>query len=163
MARTKQTARKSTGGKAPRKQLATKVGLLDVHAVAWSFHSITWRNWFQLYWSQIGKNPLFRRRESLRHQRVEWRSHIVTVLELSLFVKSVDTRSQRNCSSVNCHSSVSFVRLPRISRLISVSSRLPSVLFRYCLVFVLVFKLYVVSREWIVNVARPSHFYISYH
>jgi len=26
MARTKQTARKSTGGKAPRKQLATKVG-----------------------------------------------------------------------------------------------------------------------------------------
>ena len=28
MARTKQTARKSTGGKAPRKQLATKVGFL---------------------------------------------------------------------------------------------------------------------------------------
>jgi hypothetical protein len=28
MARTKQTARKSTGGKAPRKQLATKVYLL---------------------------------------------------------------------------------------------------------------------------------------
>ena len=28
MARTKQTARKSTGGKAPRKQLATKVGSL---------------------------------------------------------------------------------------------------------------------------------------
>lgn len=28
MARTKQTARKSTGGKAPRKQLATKVGAL---------------------------------------------------------------------------------------------------------------------------------------
>jgi hypothetical protein len=27
MARTKQTARKSTGGKAPRKQLATKVSL----------------------------------------------------------------------------------------------------------------------------------------
>lgn len=30
MARTKQTARKSTGGKAPRKQLATKVSLLAV-------------------------------------------------------------------------------------------------------------------------------------
>lgn len=29
MARTKQTARKSTGGKAPRKQLATKVNLND--------------------------------------------------------------------------------------------------------------------------------------
>jgi hypothetical protein len=28
MARTKQTARKSTGGKAPRKQLATKVWLI---------------------------------------------------------------------------------------------------------------------------------------
>lgn len=30
MARTKQTARKSTGGKAPRKQLATKVSLVRV-------------------------------------------------------------------------------------------------------------------------------------
>ncbi|KAJ6775078.1 hypothetical protein OIU79_018292, partial [Salix purpurea] len=29
MARTKQTARKSTGGKAPRKQLATKVILIS--------------------------------------------------------------------------------------------------------------------------------------
>ena len=30
MARTKQTARKSTGGKAPRKQLATKVTFFSV-------------------------------------------------------------------------------------------------------------------------------------
>ena len=29
MARTKQTARKSTGGKAPRKQLATKAGVIE--------------------------------------------------------------------------------------------------------------------------------------
>ena len=32
MARTKQTARKSTGGKAPRKQLATKVGFFFLAA-----------------------------------------------------------------------------------------------------------------------------------
>jgi histone H3 len=32
MARTKQTARKSTGGKAPRKQLATKVRISRVSA-----------------------------------------------------------------------------------------------------------------------------------
>lgn len=33
MARTKQTARKSTGGKAPRKQLATKAARLSAPAV----------------------------------------------------------------------------------------------------------------------------------
>lgn len=33
MARTKQTARKSTGGKAPRKQLATKVCLFDLNKI----------------------------------------------------------------------------------------------------------------------------------
>ena len=32
MARTKQTARKSTGGKAPRKQLATKAARKSAHA-----------------------------------------------------------------------------------------------------------------------------------
>lgn len=35
MARTKQTARKSTGGKAPRKQLATKVGRLESDVGGW--------------------------------------------------------------------------------------------------------------------------------
>ena len=34
MARTKQTARKSTGGKAPRKQLATKAGQVGVMQAA---------------------------------------------------------------------------------------------------------------------------------
>lgn len=34
MARTKQTARKSTGGKAPRKQLATKVSMVALPALA---------------------------------------------------------------------------------------------------------------------------------
>lgn len=36
MARTKQTARKSTGGKAPRKQLATKVKTI----IQSSFHNL---------------------------------------------------------------------------------------------------------------------------
>ena len=39
MARTKQTARKSTGGKAPRKQLATKVRSLVPHLVPFRFVS----------------------------------------------------------------------------------------------------------------------------
>ena len=36
MARTKQTARKSTGGKAPRKQLATKAARKSAPANRWS-------------------------------------------------------------------------------------------------------------------------------
>lgn len=35
MARTKQTARKSTGGKAPRKQLATKVCSIFFSEILW--------------------------------------------------------------------------------------------------------------------------------
>ena len=37
MARTKQTARKSTGGKAPRKQLAGKSSAARKTAVSWLF------------------------------------------------------------------------------------------------------------------------------
>uniref|UniRef100_A0A453QIP7 Uncharacterized protein n=1 Tax=Aegilops tauschii subsp. strangulata TaxID=200361 RepID=A0A453QIP7_AEGTS len=37
MARTKQTARKSTGGKAPRKQLATKVRLVPSSLASFEF------------------------------------------------------------------------------------------------------------------------------
>lgn len=42
MARTKQTARKSTGGKAPRKQLASKAGKLSI--ITASTRSITFNN-----------------------------------------------------------------------------------------------------------------------
>ncbi|CCE72215.1 Histone H3.3 type 2 [Caenorhabditis elegans] len=60
----------------------------------------------------------------------ESRSHIVTVQELSLSVRFVVTRSRLSFSSASFLSNVSFVRLPRTSRLISASSRLPSELSR---------------------------------
>lgn len=43
-----------------------------------------------------------------------------------LFVRFVVTRNQQSYLSANCHSSVSSVRLPRISRLICVSRVRPS-------------------------------------
>ena len=51
----------------------------------------------------------------------EWRSLIVTVLELWHFVKSGSTRRVLSFWSGNCHSRDWFVRLPKISRLIFVS------------------------------------------
>jgi len=50
--------------------------------------------------------------------------------ELSLFVRSVVTKSLLICSSASSRSSVSFVRSPRPSSLISVSRAPPSPLFR---------------------------------
>jgi len=65
MARTKQTARKSTGGKAPRKQLATKVRE-SFFSVRRSLHScrdhenLRWVAGFTLYsilWGSEGFKP----------------------------------------------------------------------------------------------------------
>lgn len=58
------------------------------------------------------------------------RSHTVTSLVPSLFVRFVATRSRLSCSSENSPSSVSFVRLLKTLRLISDSSRPPLALFR---------------------------------
>ena len=49
MARTKQTARKSTGGKAPRKQLATKSSAARKTAVSWRINVLSGR-WGELIW-----------------------------------------------------------------------------------------------------------------
>ena len=51
MARTKQTARKSTGGKAPRKQLATKSSAARKTAVSWLFFGEK-IGWTELRWVQ---------------------------------------------------------------------------------------------------------------
>ena len=87
MARTKQTARKSTGGKAPRKQLATKVWTLSL--------SLSLSLTFDL--CQLNKHiveilgfkrmifNIYRPLVSLHQPPEESRSHIVTDLELLLF------------------------------------------------------------------------------
>ncbi len=58
MARTKQTARKSTGGKAPRKQLATKVSCgeasLGMPQVFFYFVVLIWSSlMFELFWMWV--------------------------------------------------------------------------------------------------------------
>ena len=74
MARTKQTARKSTGGKAPRKQLATKVRLKIIRK---SFNANE-----------------FRQLANLLLLAEASRSRIAIALELSLSVKFVAIRSR---------------------------------------------------------------------
>ncbi|CAP39585.2 Protein CBG23442 [Caenorhabditis briggsae] len=88
MARTKQTARKSTGGKAQES---------------------SWPPRLPANRPQLPE---------------ESRSHIVTAQEPSLFVRSDVTRSPLSSLSASCHSSVLFVRSPRISRL-TFASNLP--------------------------------------
>lgn len=81
MARTKQTARKSTGGKAPRKQLATKVCIIsqffEICLVVYNLRSCFYNLELIL--------PCNRLPVSLHPPPVESRSPTVTVLELSLF------------------------------------------------------------------------------
>merc|ERR1712020_178193 len=64
------------------------------------------------------------------HQLEESRSPTDTGQELSLSVRSGDTRSPLSSSSGSCHSSVSSEKSLRISKLISDSSPLPLALFR---------------------------------
>lgn len=74
MARTKQTARKSTGGKAPRKQLATKVSI-GCHSSLFVFEAV-----ILLCVAYVLLH--IRLPVSLLQPLVELRSPIATVLEL---------------------------------------------------------------------------------
>jgi hypothetical protein len=106
MARTKQTARKSTGGKAPRKQLAAKssarkTAVCRPHSTNRVFSDF-----------DIFPRPL----------QVVSRSPIVSAQEPSPSVKSDVTKSQRSSSFANSPSNVSFVKLRKISRFASFSN-----------------------------------------
>jgi hypothetical protein len=90
MARTKQTARKSTGGKAPRKQLATKAARKSAPATG-------------------GVKKPHRYRYLINSSNIK-------DLEPSLSVKFVVTRNRLSSWSESSPSSVSFVRLLRILR-----------------------------------------------
>ena len=116
MARTKQTARKSTGGKAPR--------YITVEYCACCLNL----NWLGSSWPP-------RPQGSLPQLLEVWRSPIVTGLAqllsgrsggeryqfvafyMRLILSTPGTRSPLSCSSGSCPSRGSFVRLPRISRL----------------------------------------------
>ena len=104
MARTKQTARKSTGGKAPRKCVSRPLRL-----------PLTWP----------GNSPP-RPRASRRRPPVVSRSRTATAPARSPSARSGATRSRPSSSSASCRSSVSSVRSPRTSRPTSASSRRPS-------------------------------------
>ncbi len=94
MARTKQTARKSTGGKAPRKQLATKVscGEASIRMPQMFFYfavlilsSLMFKLFLDVGWglaSYVLTLQSSRLQESLLPPLVEWRSPIVIALEL---------------------------------------------------------------------------------
>ena len=103
MARTKQTARKSTGGKAPRKQLAAKSQARKTAAVCVNLFLFLKENVSYCF---------------NRLQLVVLRSLTVSGPELSLFVKSVGIKSLRNFSSASFPSSVLFVRSLKTSRFV---------------------------------------------
>jgi len=128
MARTKQTARKSTGGrhisssrwwppthflrsvgKAPRKQLASKSAARKTASVSISQSAIVISLWTQLV--------------SSRTLPEASRSLIVSGLELSLFVRLDVIRSPPSCSSASCHSNVSCVRSPKTSKYVACCHR----------------------------------------
>ncbi len=85
MARTKQTARKSTGGKAPRKQLATKVILSSLANL--EFRKVFIINYVHLKycifwtWFFLFLLSLLRLHESRHLPLAEWRSPIAIALE----------------------------------------------------------------------------------
>jgi len=143
MARTKQTARKSTGGKAPRKQMATKAArksapssglsnfLSRFHCMLMSLHSGVNMQFFlflpngafivHFVSSLIYFHILF---------QVASRSPTDTDPELSPFVRSVVTRNPPTFLSASFPSRDWFVRSPRTSRPTFVSRVLPFLLFR---------------------------------
>lgn len=94
MARTKQTARKSTGGKAPRKQLATKVSCGEVslgmpqmffYFAVFLWSSLMFKLFLDVGWglaSYVLTLQSSRLQGSLHLPLVEWRSPIVIALEL---------------------------------------------------------------------------------
>ena len=114
MAPTKKTARKSTGGKAPRKQLATKVNYPTLYTVC-KFD--------------------FRQHESRHHRLEASRSRTDTDQVPLLFVKSVDTRNRLNYSSESFPSNDSSVKSLKTSKPISDSNLLPLAPSRYVRMF----------------------------
>lgn len=126
MARTKQTARKSTGGKAPRKQLATKAarksapstgGVKKPHRYRWDMKDVSLHFYLLEGCSEYC---------SLEHFVI-----LCSLgLELLLWERSVVIRSQQSCSSASCPSSGLSEKLRRISRLTWGFRVQPSVLSR---------------------------------
>ena len=118
MARTKQTARKSTGGKAPRKQLATKVTFFSV--LPTSNTPTVALTWFLFNRLHVNLPPPLEVSRSLTD----------TDPVPSLFVRSADTKNPRSSSSESSRSSALSVRSPKNSREIFDSRDLLSWLFR---------------------------------
>ena len=104
MARTKQTARKSTGGKAPRKQLATKAARKSAPATGGVKKPHRYRpgalSFSFLF--QLSRSP---------HLQARWR-----------YARFVATRSRQSCSSASCRSSALSARSRRTSKLTCASS-----------------------------------------
>ena len=121
MARTKQTARKSTGGKAPRKQLATKAarksapatgGVKKVLFVFYSLCNVVLAGRSNCVVQTVVMALL---RQNTNHI-LSFCSLTDTGLEPLLCVRSESTRSPPSCSSASCHSRGWCARLPRTSR-----------------------------------------------
>lgn len=138
MARTKQTARKSTGGKAPRKQLATKAarksapstgGVKKPHRYRWGWAAAVMRCTYAVKLVITGKSLLCF-------------FFIFPALgpELLLWERFVVIRSQQSCSSASCRFSVWFGRSRRTSKLIWGSRVQPLVHFR-CVAIVIVVEI----------------------
>ena len=122
MARTKQTARKSTGGKAPRKQLATKAARKSAPTAG-----------------GVKKPHRYRPGTvALREIRYVWHriiffinfKSIVFSTKSFILTNTASTKNQPNFWFVRHLSNALYVKLPKISRTISVSNRLPSLLFK---------------------------------
>ena len=120
MARTKQTARKSTGGKAPRKQLATKAarksapatgGVKKVLSVFFSLCNVVLAKR-----SECGVQTDVIALQEPNTDRISFCSLTDTGLEPLLCVKLESTRSLPSCSSASFLSRGWCARLPRTSK-----------------------------------------------
>ncbi|KAJ6606789.1 hypothetical protein B0H10DRAFT_2074361 [Mycena sp. CBHHK59/15] len=119
MARTKQTARKSTGGKAPRKQLATKAARKT--AAVSTLVAVV---------GGVGVGPSLLRHHQLTHHTCRprpavSRSRTGSALVPSPCARSGGIRSRPSSSSASSPSSVSSVKSHRTSRPTCASSRPP--------------------------------------
>lgn len=95
MARTKQTARKSTGGKAPRKQLATKVSVASFESLfyrAFWFHYLSFSrlvSFANLHYDQLFVNILDIRLKFWGKRRLSWFLGILLILNYLLAFSSI--------------------------------------------------------------------------
>lgn len=118
MARTKQTARKSTGGKAPRKQLATKAARKSAPSTGGVKKPHRYRyTACHMHYNEFGLSLcIFVCCKYLKDFNIGFAGLVPL-----LCVRSVVTKSPPSCSSGSCHSSVLSEKLHRISRQIYVS------------------------------------------